>query len=253
MWSDTLRLVACVATLGGCRPDDEFHVTEELAQQYASVRCQAVAACCAEPEPTCVEEWSSWMIAWEDLDLRLSEACFEHAVESLGALGCGGEDEVPMACPFGLGNAGRGDPCSEIYDGLILYSVECRDGLQCIDGVCVDRPLVVVEAPPGGFCGTPEWACDPEHFCSEGEICEPRVPLGSECDHSIQCLMPVDHYCASAQGEERGRCSARPELGEPCSDADACRSICEEGSCSWLVCDEGVCQQPSTTGPAICL
>ena len=234
-----------------CAAEPAYSISTADAERYAQLRCQAVEQCCFDPQPGCVEHWRSTLLSWPDQGegLVFSEPGLVDTLDWMETLGCA--EEPPRVCRIATGSRGYGEPCIGFED-LGVYGDDCAAGLQCLSGMCVDDPLQVAQAPPGGFCDGIEWICEPERYCSTEGTCEPRVAPSEPCGESLQCLEPTSYYCAGATTDVSGTCTPRAEQGQPCVvGEDGCGMLCSGSTCERLSCVDETCQVP-VRGPAVC-
>lgn len=249
-----VRLLVLAFTVA-CEDQREYTITDEDASRYAELRCAAMVECCESPADDCVARRRDALLGLEDRSetpLSFSGECMQQALSWVETLGCEDERhiEIPM-CKLVHGRRRHGESCFTFGD-IGFYGSDCDEGLQCASGTCVDDPLLLVDAPPGGYCNLQQgWVCEADHYCSIDQTCKPSARLGEACGEASQCLMPAVNYCAGLSEEQPGQCSVRPVLGEPCVEPDACGFDHTDDGGRALVCIEGVCSLPEL-GPAAC-
>ncbi len=156
-----------------------------------------------------------------------------------------------------LGAEPEGKPCR--------YSVECRDGLACVDyrpgvdGTCKKPPrtgeacsyqafATILNAPAAALhhpeCARGAWcdgstcrarapagkACTTSNACAEGLSCTmgkcgPFARTGAACATTADCAFGL--WCDRAADGGTGRCAERRAEGQPCTDQDSCKGRCE--------------------------
>ncbi len=135
--------------------------------------------------------------------LRFDGNCAQKFVDEVNELGCGVVVPDPDAacerpCKIWYGPEGRGNSCTGVGN-----ADNCKPGLTCQNGVCVD-PCDEPNLPRIGQ------ACAPQFGCTEGAWCDDRTTP----------LFPT--------------CGALPLVGQPCLDPQLPASRCAED----LICDE---------------
>lgn len=118
-----------------------------------------------------------------------------------------------------VGTAGEGRPC--------LFSIECADGLACVDykggqdGKCKKPPKATepCSAQPFGTilneaaAALHHPACAKGAFC-DGTKCRPRIAAGAHCDDSASC--------ADGLACLKGTCGVRGPVDAPCMSSTDC-------------------------------
>lgn len=135
----------------------------------------------------------------------------------------------PRVCPIIKGNKGPGAEC-----WAMNYGDDCREGLSCIDQICIDSPTFPV--PLGGVCEY-QWEnlpCAAGSYCgwngdSPNRTCVAIPQAGDPCD-------PNDYLCGSASYDlfcdpGTATCTLAPGAGEPCFDQFLCAAgnYCDGG------------------------
>lgn len=248
-------VLGLLVAAAGCTDDVGYEVSEQDATRYAELRCGAMEGCCESPSEDCLERRRDAILELQSRSptlLTFSRQCMQDALSGVERLGCEDERELEIpACELAHGQRRHGEPCFTFGD-IGFYGSDCGVGLQCAGGVCVDDPLLLVVAPPGGICDFAQgWTCESDYFCSSDGICEQSVDLDEECTHVAQCVMQATNYCAGLSEGEVGQCSVRPLLGETCEEPGACGYHRSESGSAALACVDGLCAIPEL-GPAAC-
>jgi hypothetical protein len=238
-------LVLSIAAIVGCGDEGEYEVSEQDARRYAELRCRAMEECCESPSVDCVERRRDALMGLQSrapTSLTFSHQCMQDALSWVETLGCEDERDLDSsACELFHGQGRHGEPCFTFGD-IGFHGSDCDEGLQCEDGVCLDDPLYLVEAPPGGLCDIQQgWICESDYFCSQSGICEPSANVGETCTEASQCLMLSTTYCAGLSEGEAGQCAIRPGLGEICAEPEACGFHRTESGSVALACVDGLC------------
>lgn len=218
--------------------------------------CEAVLACnCEYPNGALLDHCRAQLeVAAETLaelngveGLTFDGVCAQKEIDAVGSLGCGvpvpeADAECEKPCKVWHGPMGKGATCTSIngYDN-------CKQGLSCSDGVCVN-PCAEPDLPNVGE------ACALQYGCAEGAWCDgetmPLFPVcaalpgaGSPCAESdFGFLCAEDLFCDTSE-PDAPVCAAFPGLGDECPDG-----ACAEG----LFCDTTempfVCANPPTLG-----
>ncbi|PRQ00419.1 Dickkopf N-terminal cysteine-rich domain-containing protein [Enhygromyxa salina] len=126
----------------------------------------------------------------------------------------------PRVCPIVKGNLGLGANCFRLRIGD-----PCREGLACIDQICVESPTLPV--PIGGVCEL-QWEtlpCESGSYCAwngEGQPTCVAVPqAGDPCDPAQDYLCGLSSHDLICD-ESTATCVSAPTTGEPCFDQFLC-------------------------------
>lgn len=243
----SLGLVAC---------KDDGIDTGQYAEAWPAAVCDAVLVCnCDYPNGALLDHClaqlgvgASTLAELNDVEgLSFDGVCAQKEIDAVGSLGCGVVIPDPDAqcktpCKLWHGPMGKGATCTSIngYDN-------CKQGLTCGEGVCVN-PCAEPDLPNVGQ------ACAPQYGCAEGAWCDgettPLFPVcaalpgaGVPCVESdFGFLCAEDLFCDMSE-PDAPVCAALPGLGDECPDG-----ACAEG----LFCDTDempfVCANPPTLG-----
>lgn len=237
---------------------DRAQPHNELGQRLAQHLCAVETQCGCPRElliPSCEARVEQEYIATErqalDAGLELDAACFEVTLDYLdGLAAC---DPVPaspgVGCPVYTAHAEVGEPC-ENYD-FLPWMMDCRAGLQCIQGTCRDleNPHILQE---GEICSDTraQHATGWLGKCTEGLVCDsnetrtcipspywPPVVTGGVCTSPISCV--DESYCHTDDPEGPseeipGVCIVRTPEGQACDNLLECTTICTDGVCEYL-------------------
>lgn len=260
--------VACLST--SCKEDlDATKYVESL----ASTVCDAVIACsCEYPNGAqldhCVAQLEVGGTSLAELNrvegLKFDGECAQKEVDAVGSLGCevlvfDPDADCKRPCKVWHGPEGKGATCTSVngYDN-------CKQGLVCGAGVCVD-PCAEPDLPKVGE------ACSPQYGCDEGAFCDSRTtPLFPICvalpGEGAACAMTdfgqacaEDLYCDVMDNV----CVAPPGLNEECPDGTCAADlfcdfamnppICAELPGLGEMCDVGICQAPYLCEANVCI
>jgi len=260
--------VACLST--GCKEDID---ADKYVESFASSVCDAVIACsCEYPNGAqldhCVQQLEVGGSSLVELNrvegLKFDGECAQKEIDAVGSLGCevlvGDPDaECKKPCKVWHGPEGKGATCTSVngYDN-------CKQGLVCGAGVCVD-PCAEADLPNVGEACAPQYGCEEEAFCDSRTtplfpICVAMPGEGAACaetDFGLACA--EDLYCDAMDSV----CVALPGAGEECPDG-ACAenlfcdfamnpAICADLPGLGETCDVGVCQQPYLCEANVCI
>ena len=138
------------------------------------------------------------------------------------------------------------DPYTTAQQQQQTYIDKCN--VEQNNGCCVRNQGTCDNSSPM-CCGTANSAPDGTHFCSENNICQECISLGSSCDGDeapLQCCPGSDpEYPSVIIGCVYGVCSACIDTAGACTSADLCCSDSEE-------CVNNVCSVPPSQTPEPC-
>jgi hypothetical protein len=140
--------------------------------------------------------------------------CTEKPADRIACLFCAGATSVPCSnstCRV----ATRDHPCGG--------DTQCGEGLVCVASPTTGSFRCIPSARAGDACEEP-LQCPVDFTCVE-KVCVRSLAPGEACGNSSAACMSWT-ACVS------GRCSRRPDVGEPCSELQSCsRGMCLAGVC----------------------
>jgi hypothetical protein len=228
-WNISSPVFLIVLTLGGCGPEPiEPPVVETPeARKFAKAFCGARQTCgCADARFASPDECERDMAkafdtAMQKQGLTLVSDCLTSFLASDVMTECPEEPWLSQeTCTVLRGTKSEGEPC-EVWPELTPLTVnECTEGLSCRRGLCQSGsgsppPTLQLGDPCSsrGGCGTPDL------YCSVDGHCHPTKALGDSCDDYIACDV-VTGFCNGLGSGGLGTCTARAEIGDPCSPKD---------------------------------
>lgn len=252
-----MRRLSLAMALGvsACLDPPPYVLSEDDVRIYAEHRCRASAECCDADVVVeeCATALTREILGYEDLTdatLTYSESCMSALVAWSPAIDCGTAVEIEgPGCALALGDRALGEPCT-VQGDFVLHVTDCRAGLQCMAGRCVDDPFFVTQrAREGERCDPFTW-CETGLFCNGDGTCQLFAEPGSPCTQHNACGPLAEYYCHGFM-EEAGECVRKAQAGEPCDPREpaACVLPCDDDGCHPLTCTEGLC---SPLGPAVC-
>lgn len=238
------------AMLAACSGPEGYRISEAAAKRYADERCRALSECCAAVEPDCSSTRVDAMLGYASLDAELTfdKACMDQVQAWVdGKISCSassgsGEGSEPPNCQLAHGAKEIDEPCI-YFDDLGYFGSNCRQGLSCVGGLCVNVNQVIEQAPVGERCDLPGWVCVADAFCGGDGSCEASAALGAECVDPAGCAGLAMNYCAGLDLDhgKPGVCQARGGLGAACQTDDGCGFLSDGGTSELLVCSGGEC------------
>ncbi len=249
------RIVAALAvSLGLFACKDDPIDTGRYAEVLPSTVCDAVIACgCDYPNGAmldhCVSQLGVNASTLAEINsvegLSFDGGCAQREIDAIGSLGCGVPTPVDDArcekpCKVWHGPMGRGGTCTSIngYDN-------CKQGLACSDGVCVD-PCAEPDLPRINEPCAVEFGCDEGAFCDG--VTSPLYPIcvalplaGQPCIENV-LLCAEDLFCDTTDADAP-LCAALAGIGEECPDG-----VCAQGAFCDLTETPAVCTAPPTLG-----
>ncbi len=145
---------------------------------------------------------------------------------------CQGSDRCVHTCVAGV----CGVPQLGLHEGDdCTYSVACRDGLLCEEGVCVARKHLAegdLCYQPGGALCPPDLMCDwtDPGFTYMGELkCMALPEAGEPCMHQMSCAKGATCVGFAPAEDKRGVCTKQAGMGGPCPCEDDL--FCDGGKC----------------------
>lgn len=277
-----LGLVAVFVTSFACKDDSPG--VGHYVDAWPDTVCNAVVECaCDYPNGAQLEHCkaqlgvvASTLAELNSVEgLRFDGHCAQKAVDAINDLGCGVAVPDPNAecerpCKVWYGPEAKGGSCTSVngFDN-------CKPGLTCNGGVCVD-PCDDPDLPGIGE------ACAPQYGCAEGAWCDDRttplfptcaaLPLvGQPClDPQLPAARCAEDLICDTSMPAMPVCAVLPQVGAPCIDGFCDRELycdvaqmpatcaalpvagqpCQLGQCATpFECDGMTCVQPR---PAVC-
>ncbi len=269
-----LALFALGLGLGGCK-DDKTNVNGYV-DGLASRVCDAVLECDCEYDggsnyDHCVQQLgvgASTLAELNDVEgLSFDGECADQQISEIGRLGCGvftfdADAECERPCKVWVGPMSKGGTCTTIngFDN-------CKQGLSCDDGVCVD-PCDEPDLPNIGEPCAPQFGCDEGAWCDDTSmpllpVCDALPGAGEAClgpERNFACN--VDLMCDTSVANAPV-CVAPPALGEECpfgscADDLFCDTVAVPAVCAALprlgdLCPRGVCAEPNLCEGGVCV
>ena len=250
-------------------PYDEGPVSSPTtAEQYAEVRCAAMAECECEYQPFANASDCERIMAasYRHLQFAVGEAeldvaCWQSVLALLEEKPCGlatdlvAEAAIP-ACFTYRGDGAVGDPCYK-NPGELTHADTCSPGLTCRDSLQGWRCYAASDEPsvgqPGLPCGTeddPKAECGPGLYCQPGtQVCRARMAIGETCDATQGCVEGA--WCSGEFFDGKGTCKEQIAVGESCSTSLACAPT----ACTDELCVDGLCAAAECieAQPLVCL
>jgi hypothetical protein len=259
MTSRVPRLIALFGlSLGVLACKDENIDTGQYVDSWSSTVCDAVVACsCDYPNGAlydhCLAELGVSGSTLAELNhvegLKFDGECAQKEIDAIGSLGC----EVPLPdpdaecktpCKVWYGPMGKGGTCTSIngYDN-------CKQGLSCGEGACVD-PCDEPNLPKVGQACAPAYGCVEDAYCDTMTTplyptCAALPKAGVPCvDTDFGLLCAKDLVCDTSD-PGAPVCAALPGVGEECPVG-----VCAEGLYCNNAQNPAVCAQAPTLGDA---
>jgi hypothetical protein len=260
----SLFLISPLLLSAGCKDQPGEKIDrEKLAQDVATVVCDAFASCacdsvaignageCATAIQPALEQA---IVTGEEIGLRYYGQCLDRVENLLATFGCGDGSDLDEAaqqaafeagiCKLLAGDAELGDPCTSVGTlGFSGVGDTCKHDLVCATNICVrwpDRQGSICEGigvcPPGLSCTDPD--ADGVHTC------EPRSGSGGPCNpHDGAAGCEADLFCSDVSTS----CESLPGANQPCltglcASGHACLAdICVVPPGNGQPCPDGVC------------
>lgn len=269
-----LALFALGLGLGGCK-DEETSVNGYVDGISRRV-CDAVVECECDYDggsnyDHCVQQLGVGTSTLAELNgvegLSFDGECADKQISEIGRLGCGvptfdTDAECERPCKVWVGPTSRGGTCTSVngFDN-------CKQGLSCGNGVCVD-PCDEPDLPQIGEPCAPQFGCDEGAWCDDASmpllpVCAALPNAGEPClgvEQNFACN--VELMCDTSD-PDAPVCMALPGLDEECplgacAEDLFCDTIAAPFVCAALpglgdLCPQGICTAPNLCDGGVCI